>query len=62
MRIVMDTNQHISAIIQPKGKPAKILHCWHIGTIELAISLPMLQELRTVVHRPRYSTKVQLIK
>ena len=34
MRVVLDTNQHISAIIQPNGHPAQILQFWRIGLEE----------------------------
>lgn len=37
MRVVLDTNQHISAIIRPKGHPAQIVRLWQNGLIELAI-------------------------
>lgn len=53
MRIVLDTNQHISAIIRPNGNPAQIVKLWRIGLIELAISPTMLEEFEIVVHRPR---------
>jgi len=60
MRIVLDTNQHISAIIQPNGNPAKILQFWRVGMIELAISPSMLEEFEVVVHRPRIQQKYNL--
>ena len=53
MRVVLDTNQHISAIIRPNGNPAQIVQLWHIGLIELAISPSILEEFAAVVHRPR---------
>ena len=60
MRIVLDTNQHISAIIQPNGNPAQILRLWRIGVIELAISPLMLEEFAVVVYRPRIQQKYNL--
>ena len=30
MRVVLDTNQHISAIIRPTGHPAQIVKLWRI--------------------------------
>ena len=61
MRVVLDTNQHISALIRPNGNPAQILRLWHIGLIEVAISPPMLKELAVVVHRPRIQQKYNLL-
>ena len=52
MRVVLDTNQHISAIIRPNGHPAQIVKLWRVGLIELAISPFILEELKQlcVVH------------
>ncbi len=44
MRVVLDTNQHISAIIRPNGHPAQIVKLWRVGLIELAISPAILEE------------------
>ena len=60
MRIVLDTNQHISAIIQPNGHPAQILRLWRAGVIELAISPLILEEFEIVVYRPRIQQKYNL--
>ena len=60
MRVVLDTNQHISAIIRPKGHPAQIVHLWRIGLIELAISPFILEEFEIVVHRPRIQQRYNL--
>ena len=60
MRIVLDTNQHISAVIRPNGHPAQIMKLWRIGLIELAISPFILEEFEAVVHRPRIQQKNNL--
>ena len=60
MRVVLDTNQHISATIRPDGHPAQIVKLWRIGLIELAISPPILEEFKIVVHRPRIQQKYNL--
>ena len=60
MRVVLDTNQHISAIIRPNGHPAQIVKLWRIGLIELAISPFILEEFEGVVHRPRIQQKNNL--
>ncbi len=60
MRVVLDTNQHISAIIRPNGHPAQIMKLWRVGLIELAISPVILEEFETVVHRPRIQQKYNL--
>ena len=60
MRVVLDTNQHISAIIRPDGHPAQIVKLWRIGLIEVAISPFILEEFEAVVHRPRIQQKHNL--
>ena len=60
MHVVLDTNQHISAIIRPNGNPAQIVQLWRIGLIGLAISPPILEEFEIVVHRPRIQQKHNL--
>ena len=60
MRVVLDTNQHISAIIRPNGHPAQIVKLWRIGLIEVAISPFILDEFEAVVHRPRIQQKHNL--
>jgi putative PIN family toxin of toxin-antitoxin system len=60
MRVVLDTNQHISAIIRPNGNPAQIVQLWRIGLIELAISPSMLEKFEIVVHRPRIQQRHNL--
>lgn len=58
MRVVLDTNQHISAIIQPNGNPNQILQLWHLGLIELAIFPAMLDEFQRVARRPRIQCRI----
>ena len=58
MRVVLDTNQHISAIIRPNGQPAQIVKLWRIGLIEVAISPFILEEFEAVVHRPRIQQQI----
>ncbi len=60
MRVVLDTNQHISAIIRPNGNPAQLVQLWRIGRLELAISPPLLEEFKDVAHRPRIQQKYNL--
>ena len=60
MRVVLDTNQHISAIIRPNGHPAQIVKLWRVGLIELAISPFILEEFEIVVRRPHIQEKNNL--
>ncbi len=60
MRIVLDTNQFVSALIRKKGNPAQILRAWREGRLELAVSQDLLEEVYEVLHRPRIKRKYHL--
>jgi len=52
-RIVIDTNILVSAILTPKGNPAKILKLVLEGKFTLIISPAILEETRQVLRYPR---------
>jgi putative PIN family toxin of toxin-antitoxin system len=52
-RIVIDTNILVSAILTPKGNPAKILKLVLEGTLNLIISPAILEETQQVLRYPR---------
>jgi putative PIN family toxin of toxin-antitoxin system len=66
MRIVLDANVLVSALISGKGAPANIVAYWQEERFELAISPPILQELERVLHYPklweRYGLSEQQIR
>lgn len=49
MRVVVDTNVLISAVLSPFGLPAELLDRWEIGDFELITSTALLDELRRVL-------------
>lgn len=53
MKIVLDTNQLISAILTPDGKPAMILDEVLAGTLTLVISSKIIQEAEKVISYPK---------
>ncbi len=55
MRMVLDANQFVSAVLVPYGRPAQILRAWREGAFELVLSLPILAEIRRVLLYPRSS-------
>jgi len=59
IRIVLDTNVLVSAILIPQSKPAKILTLAREGRIRLIFSVNTLKELYQVLH---YSRLLALIK
>lgn len=61
MRVVLDTNVLISAILYG-GNPREILLAALAGTIEVAISESMIQELQDVLQRPQFGLSIHFIQ
>ena len=53
MRIVLDANVLVSALISPKGSPARILRFWEEQRFEVVISKDIIEELGRVLRYPR---------
>ena len=60
MRVVLDANVLLSAVISPRGTPAQILRLWEGEHFELVISPPILAELERVIHYPRIQERYNL--
>lgn len=57
MRVVLDANQFVSAVLVSHGHPAQILKAWREGRFELVVSPPILAEVRRVLLYPRLQRK-----
>lgn len=57
-RVVVDTNVLVSAILQPRGAPGRILEAWRAGVIEMVVCPAMLRELKDVLARPRLRQRI----
>ena len=53
IRVVLDANQFVSAVLVPVGRPAQILQAWRAGQFELVLSPSILAEVRRVLLYPR---------
>jgi putative PIN family toxin of toxin-antitoxin system len=53
MRVVLDANQFVSAVLVPVGHPAQILDAWRRGDLDVLVSPPILAEVRRVLLYPR---------
>jgi uncharacterized protein len=53
MRVVLDTNIIVSALIAPAGTPAAIIDAWLDGKFTLLTCAAQLDELRSTLHKPR---------
>ena len=60
IRVVLDTNILVSALINRHGAPRQILRAWQEGKFELVTSLPLLHELDRVLHYTRIQRKYEL--
>jgi hypothetical protein len=52
MKVVLDTNIFVSAIIAAQGKPAQILDAWRASRFDLVIRADIIEEIREVLCRP----------
>ncbi len=60
MRVVLDVNVLVSAVISSRGSPAKILDLWEKGEFDLIISPALLEELGRVIQYPKIQKKYHL--
>ena len=60
MRVVLDTNVLVSALIRPKGTPGLIIHHLRNGDFTLLYSDPLLEEWLGVLSRPHIQSKYHL--
>jgi putative PIN family toxin of toxin-antitoxin system len=60
MRVVLDANVLVSAVISSRGSPGKILDLWKKDRFELVFSSPILEELERIIHYPRIQQRYKL--
>lgn len=56
MRVILDTNVLLGALISPYGPPDVIYRAWRAGRFELVTSIVQLDELRRVSRYPKLKT------
>jgi putative PIN family toxin of toxin-antitoxin system len=54
VRVVLDANVLVSAVIATAGPPREIVNAWIDGRLELIASPKLLAEVRDVLDRPRF--------
>lgn len=59
MRVVLDTNILLSALISPHGSPDIIYRAWRAGRFELVTSATQLDELRRASRYPKLKAILQ---
>ena len=58
MRVVLDTNILISALIIQEGNPAAIYHAWQQGQFTLLTCAELLEELRATLRKPTLAARI----
>jgi putative PIN family toxin of toxin-antitoxin system len=56
MRVILDTNVLLGALISPHGPPDAIYRAWRAARFELVTSVAQLDELRRVSRSPKLKT------
>lgn len=59
MRVVLDTNILVSALIAPAGNPAAIYNAWQQGRFTLLTCTEHLDELRATFQKPRIADLIK---
>jgi len=62
MRVVLDTNILVSALIAPAGNPAAIYDAWEDGKFTLLTCAEHLDELRLTLQKPRVADLIKPYK
>jgi len=59
MRVVLDINIIVSALLAPAGKPAAIIRIWLDGKFTLLTCAAHVDELRSTLQKPRVSERIK---
>ena len=62
MRVVLDTNILVSALIAPAGNPAAIYNAWEQGKFTLLTCVEHLEELRAKLQKPKVADLIKPYK
>lgn len=62
MRIVLDANIFVSALISSKGNPAKVVDKWLAGQFDVLISQPIIDEILRVTNYKRIQKKYAKVR
>jgi putative PIN family toxin of toxin-antitoxin system len=59
MRVVLDTNILVSALLVQTGHPAAIYRAWHEGRFRLLTCSEQLDELRATLRKPALAARIK---
>jgi putative PIN family toxin of toxin-antitoxin system len=60
MRVILDANVFVSAVITKRGACGKILELWEKDEFDLVVSSSILEEIDRVIHYPKIQQKYTL--
>ena len=58
LRVVLDVNVLVSALLSPAGSPARLLRAWRAAWFELVVSPALLAELTRTLAYPKLAARV----
>jgi putative PIN family toxin of toxin-antitoxin system len=58
MRVILDTNVLLSALLSPFGAPARLLGAWERKTLTLVTCDLLIEEFRDVANRPFFAARL----
>ena len=59
MRVVLDTNILVSALLVQTGHPGAIHRAWRDGHFTLLTCVEQLDELRVALHQPSLAARIE---
>ena len=59
MRVVLDANVLVSAVLSPRGTPAQIFNAWRAQQFDLVISEAILAEIGRVFRYPKIAKRLR---
>ena len=59
MRVILDTNILVSALLVPSGVPGAIYRAWRDGGFTLLVSDPQIDELRRTLAKPALAARIR---
>lgn len=59
LRVVIDVNVFVAALLSPRGVPARVIRGWADREYQLVISPLLLSELERVIRRPKFRRSIR---
>lgn len=59
LRVVVDVNVFVAALLSPRGVPARVIRGWTDGEYQLVVSPLLLSELEQVIRRPKFRRSIR---